>query len=433
MNFLRCDCAVIGAGAAGLCAGARAAKGGLTTFVIDRESHPGGVLLQCIHNGFGLHYFKEQLTGPEYAQKSAKMAEEAGAKLLLETFVMEIREEEKQEKTLVLYSGKDGVTLLRAKTVILAMGCRERCRGNLGIPGDRVAGIYTAGAAQKLLNMEGILPGKTAVIAGSGDIGLIMARRLSWCGVKVKLVTEIMPYPAGLSRNIAQCLEDFHIPLRLSTAMTGIHGKDRVEYVTIAPLAEGKPDLSREEKISCDTVLFSVGLVPENELSKACKVKLHPVTNGPVADSSCMTNVPGIFACGNVLHVHDLVDFVSLEAERAADHCIEYVTRLRKGEEPVPSGGRHAVVSAGELRYVLPCSCGEGEEVCFSMRSSFVRKKALLQIACGGKVLAEKSLRYVKPAEMISFTLPAEKTASLPEGAQITVSLLPQEENGKEK
>ena len=429
MNILHYDCAVIGGGAAGLCAGAYTAEQGLKTIIIDRESHPGGVLLQCIHNGFGLHYFKEQLTGPEYALRVTEKAVKSGACLMMDSTVMQIRDEG-EEKILTVYSKKDGVTLVYAKGLILAMGCRERCRGNLGIPGDRVAGIYTAGAAQKLLNMEGVLPGKTAVIAGSGDIGLIMARRLSWCGVKVKLVTEIMPYPAGLSRNIAQCLEDFHIPLRLSTSLTGIYGKDRVEYVTIAPIVDGKVDHSKEEKIECDCVLFSVGLVPENELSRSCGISLHPVTNGPVTDSASMTSIPGIFACGNVLHVHDLVDFVSKEAEMAAANCVEYIRNQaeKTGKE---KGKDLAVVPEGALRYVLPCSCRRGKEVCFYMRSSAVMKNARLYISAGENILAEKDLRYVKPAEMISYTLEAEKSAALADDAHIKVKLVPLDEEGK--
>lgn len=431
MNTLYYDCAVIGAGAAGLCAGAAAAGQNLKTIIIDRESLPGGVLLQCIHNGFGLHYFKEQLTGPEYAEKVTENAVKAGADLLMDSTVMEIKDGGK-EKILTIYSGKDGVTLLHAKAVILAMGCRERCRGNLGIPGDRVAGIYTAGAAQKLLNIHGILPGKTAVIAGSGDIGLIMARRLSWCGIKVKMVTEIMPFPAGLSRNIAQCLEDFSIPLRLSTSLTGIYGKDRVEYVTIAPVIDGKVDHSKEEKIFCDTVLFSVGLIPENELSKACGIKMHPVTNGPVTDSSSMTNIPGIFACGNVLHVHDLVDFVSLEAEKAAENCVKYIARLSSGENPEEKEVCEVLVE-GALRYILPSSCEKGEDISFYMRSSAVLRKARLVFSSGENILAEKIFNYVKPAEMLSFTLAKEKFQFLPPGAKIKVSLFPVEENGKDQ
>lgn len=418
MNVLYFDCAVIGAGAAGLCAGAKTAKAGLSTIIIDREEYPGGVLLQCIHNGFGLHYFKEQLTGPEYAEKVTSAAKEAGAVLMLNSSVMELKDGGK-EKILTIYSGKEGVTIIHAKTVILAMGCRERCRGNLGISGERPSGIYTAGAAQKLLNMEGILPGKTAVIAGSGDIGLIMARRLSWCGVKVKLVTEIMPYPAGLSRNIAQCLEDFSIPLRLSCSLTGIYGKDRVEYVTIAPIIDGKVDTAQEEKIQCDTVLFSVGLIPENELSKSCGIQMHPVTNGPVTNENCMTSIPGIFACGNVLHVHDLVDFVSLEAEKAASGVISYLKEDVREEkkEIFPIGNE------GDLRYILPCWCEKGKEVTFYMRSSAVKRRAVLKIKANDFLLAEKIFSYVKPAEMLSFTLPAAKTALLAPGTKLTVSL----------
>jgi NADPH-dependent 2,4-dienoyl-CoA reductase/sulfur reductase-like enzyme len=298
---------------------------------------------------------------------------------------------------LTVYSKTHGVFIVTAKAIILAMGCRERCRGNLGIPGERTAGIFNAGLAQKLLNEEGLIPGTKAVIAGSGDIGLIMARRLSWCGVKVEAVIEIMPYPAGLSRNIAQCLEDFGIPLLLSHTLTGIYGKERVEYVTIAPLVDGSPDLEREKKIECDTVLFSVGLVPENELSRACGIEINPVTNGAKVDGHLMTSVPGIFACGNVLHVHDLVDFVSDEADRAADNAVAFVDNRISGESTVP-------VATGEnLRYVVPDKVCSSSENHFYMRAATVMDKAVLNVTDSqGNVVFSKNLLYVKPAEMIS-------------------------------
>lgn len=419
MKFMETDVAVIGAGAAGMSAGALCAENGLRTLIIDRESLPGGVLLQCIHNGFGLHYFKEELTGPEYAARLENKARTAGAVFLMNTSVMDLRDN-RSCKELTLYSGADGVTVVHAKAVILAMGCRERNRGNLGIPGDRCAGIFTAGLAQRLLNMEGCLPGKTAVIVGSGDIGLIMARRLTWCGIQVKTVVEILPHPSGLSRNIAQCLNDFGIPLRLSTGVTGIHGHDRVEYVTIAPLVNGQPDLSREERIDCDTVLFSVGLVPETELARKCGVELYPATRGAKVNSSLMTSVPGVFSCGNVLHVHDLVDFVSEESENCARHVIEYIrTGKDSAEVQLPAE------PSANLGYVVPNSCGRGVRVRFYMRPRILCPLAELTISSGGSLLLKKRIRYVKPAEMICVELPAEATAGLPVDARLNFALEP--------
>lgn len=406
MKNLQYDVAVLGAGAAGLTSAANCAAAGLKTIAIDRDEAPGGVLLQCIHNGFGLHYFKEELTGPEYAARLVERSRRNGVDFLLSGMVMQIGPQTNQKRIVTVYSKRDGVVQIEVGAVILAMGCRERNRGNLGIPGDRCAGIFTAGLAQRLLNIDGIVPGKTAVIVGSGDIGLIMARRLSWCGIKVEAVVEIMPYPAGLSRNIAQCLEDFGIPLYLSTAVTGIHGHDRVSSITIAPLVEGRADRNRERSISCDTVLFSVGLLPENELSRSCNVALNPVTGGALVDDAHMSSQPGIFACGNVLHVHDLVDFVSEEAESCARSVVEY---LRGGERPVASIG----CSAGEgVRYVVPNRVTCGKTVRFYMRSQRVLDRArLIALGAAGQEIAVRDLRYVKPAEMIAWELEVPETA----------------------
>lgn len=416
MKTIQTDIAVIGAGAAGMSAAAVCAENGLKTLVIDREEIPGGVLLQCIHNGFGLHYFKEELTGPEYAARLEKKARKAGAEFIMESAVMDLQDLG-ECKELTLYSGPGGVSVVRARAVILAMGCRERSRGNLGIPGDRPAGVFTAGLAQRLLNMDGCLPGKTAVIVGSGDIGLIMARRLTWCGLKVKAVVEILPHPSGLSRNIAQCLNDFQIPLHLSTGVTKICGRERVEAVRIAPLVNGKPDLSREETIECDTVLFSVGLIPETELARKCGVKLDPRTNGAWVDGSLMTSVPGIFSCGNVLHVHDLVDFVSEESETCARQVIEY---LRNGQK---SDVQLAAEPGADLGYVVPNACRPGNATRFYMRPRILCRKAKLSVAAAGKILLTKNVMYVKPAEMISVELPAEATAELPENAKLQFEL----------
>ena len=420
------DIAVIGAGAAGLSASAVCAQAGLKTLVIDREENPGGVLLQCIHNGFGLHHFHEELTGPEYAERLLEKARAAGVEFRMEACVMKLRDLG-NEKELTVYSGADGVTVIRAKAVILAMGCRERNRGNLAIPGDRVAGVLTAGLAQRFLNIDGFLPGSSAVIVGSGDIGLIMARRLTWCGIKVKAVVEILPYPSGLSRNIAQCLDDFHIPLRLSTTVTGIHGRDRVESIGIAPLVNGEPDLSREEIIPCDTVLFSVGLIPENELSRQCGVEINPATNGAFVDGALMTGVPGVFACGNVLHVHDLVDFVSEEAESCASNAVAFVK-----EGPRPTEKQLRTLAADNLSYVVPNACRPGVPTRFYMRPKTLCSRAELLVKReDGTVLFRKNLRYVKPAEMITADLPGELTQKCPETTELRFELHPQKEEAQ--
>lgn len=423
MNTEHVDIAIIGAGAAGLSASAVCAQAGLRTTVIDREENPGGVLLQCIHNGFGLHHFHEELTGPEYAGRLLEKARAAGVGFRMEACVMKLRDLG-NEKELTVYSGADGVTVIRAKAVILAMGCRERSRGNLAIPGDRVAGVLTAGLAQRFMNIDGFLPGSSAVIVGSGDIGLIMARRLTWCGIKVKAVVEILPYPSGLSRNIAQCLDDFHIPLRLSTTVTGIHGRDRVESIGIAPLVNGEPNLSREEIIPCDTVLFSVGLIPENELSRQCGVEINPATNGAFVDGSLMTGVPGVFACGNVLHVHDLVDFVSEEAENCAANAVAFVK-----QGPRPTEKQLRTLAADNLSYVVPNACRPGVPTRFYMRPKTLCSRAgLLVKREDGTVLFRKDLRYVKPAEMITADLPGELTEKCPETAELRFELQPQKE-----
>ena len=407
MKTLTVDIAVIGGGAAGLGAAACCARAGKKTLLLERLSRPGGVLMQCIHSGFGVHRFKEELTGPEYAHRVLKQAQSAGAEIMLNATVMQLSSDGNC-RILTVYSRECGVVIVKAQAVILAMGCRERCRGNLGIPGERTAGIFNAGLAQKLLNEEGLIPGTKAVIAGSGDIGLIMARRLSWCGVKVESVIEIMPYPAGLSRNIAQCLEDFDIPLLLSHTLTGIYGKERVEYVTIAPLVDGSPDLAREKKIECDTVLFSVGLVPENELSRACGIEINPVTGGAKVDGNLMTNIQGIFACGNVLHVHDLVDFVSDEADRAAASAVAFVDNQITEKAAVP------VYAGKNLRYVVPDKVCAERENHFYMRASTPVDKAVLKVldSCGNEVFSKKLL-YVKPAEMISVSFDCGNAAEL--------------------
>lgn len=321
----RYDIVIIGGGPAGLAAAISAKGNGVdSVLILERDKELGGILNQCIHNGFGLHTFQEELTGPEYADRFIKQVKELGIAYKLNTMVMDIS----QEKTVTAMNREDGLFDIQAKAVILAMGCRERARGALNIPGFRPAGIYSAGTAQRLVNMEGYMPGREVVILGSGDIGLIMARRMTLEGAKVKVVAELMPYSGGLKRNIVQCLDDYGIPLKLSHTVIDIKGKERVEGVTLAEVdGRGKPVPGTEEFYSCDTLLLSVGLIPENELSGKMGVEMNPVTSGPKVNESLETNIEGVFACGNVLHVHDLVDFVSEEAAAAGKNAAVYVKR----------------------------------------------------------------------------------------------------------
>lgn len=319
------DLVIVGGGPAGLAAAEAARKNGIENMIIlERDKELGGILNQCIHNGFGLHTFKEELTGPEYAQRFIDRVKEWNISYKLNTMVMDIS----KEKKVTIMNREEGLQELQAKSIILAMGCRERPRGALNIPGFRPAGIYSAGTAQRLVNMEGFMPGREVVILGSGDIGLIMARRMTLEGAKVKVVAELMPYSGGLKRNIVQCLDDFGIPLKLSHTVINIDGKERVKGITLAKVdGKGKPIPGTEEYYSCDTLLLSVGLIPENELSKDAGVELSPVTSGPVVNESLETSIPGIFACGNVLHVHDLVDFVSEEAAAAGKNAARFILK----------------------------------------------------------------------------------------------------------
>ena len=329
------DIVIIGGGPAGLAAAVSAKKNGIDSILIlERDKELGGILNQCIHNGFGLHTFKEELTGPEYASRFIEQAEELGIEYKLNTMVMDIR----SDKVVTAMNREDGLFEVQAKAIILAMGCRERSRGALNIPGYRPAGIFSAGTAQRLVNMEGYLPGREVVILGSGDIGLIMARRMTFEGAKVKVVAELMPYSGGLKRNIVQCLDDYGIPLKLSHTVVDIKGKERLEGITLAEVdSKGKPIPGTEEEYSCDTLLLSVGLIPENELSNGMGVEMNPVTSGPKVNESLETSIDGVFACGNVLHVHDLVDFVSEEAAAAGKNAAAYIkagaVKLNSGKD----------------------------------------------------------------------------------------------------
>ncbi len=343
------DIVIVGGGPAGLAAAASAKKAGCDNILIlERDSELGGILNQCIHNGFGLHTFKEELTGPEYAGRFIDQVLELGIEYKLNTMVMDISE----DKVVTAMNREDGLFEIQAGAVILAMGCRERPRGALNIPGYRPAGIFSAGTAQRLVNIEGYMPGREVVILGSGDIGLIMARRMTLEGAKVKVVAELMPYSGGLKRNIVQCLDDFGIPLKLSHTVVDIEGKEHITAVTIAEVGpDRRPIPGTEERYTCDTLLLSCGLIPENELSSAAGVEINRVTSGPVVNESLETNIPGVFACGNVLHVHDLVDFVSEEAGKAGASAVAYVAgKLNEG-----SGIEIPLVATDGVRYTVPC------------------------------------------------------------------------------
>lgn len=416
MRRLEVDVAVIGGGPAGLAAALAAHKeGAARVLIIERNHELGGILQQCIHHGFGLHRFKAELTGPEYAQRFINEVRETDIQVLLETMVLEVTE----DRTIYAVNSSEGMLEISAKAVVLAMGCRERTRGALRIPGRRPAGIFSAGTAQRYINIDGYIPGRKAVVLGSGDIGLIMARRLTLEGAQVEAVVEIMPYAAGLARNVVQCLEDFDIPLILQSTVVDIHGEDRLEGVTIARVDEDwKPIPGSERKIECDTLLLSVGLIPENELSGGAGVELDPITNGPKVDDTLMTSIPGIFACGNVLHVHDLVDNVSKEAERAGIFAAQYA------RQQLSAANRRIKVEAGEnIRYVVPHEISLDKSVEFFMRVQRPEDDVFLDL--GGLRTVKKP--FVRPSEMLNITLTPEVLGKL-QGDALTVRIVSQKE-----
>jgi NADPH-dependent 2,4-dienoyl-CoA reductase/sulfur reductase-like enzyme len=416
MKQVQVDVAVIGGGPAGLASAlAACSEGAEKVLIIERNTELGGILQQCIHHGFGLHRFKEELTGPEYAQRFVNLVKETDIEVLLETMVLEVTSDRK----IYAVSTSTGMLEISAKAIVLAMGCRERTRGALRIPGGRPAGVFSAGTAQRYVNIDGYLPGKKAVILGSGDIGLIMARRFTLEGAKVEAVVEVLPYAAGLTRNVVQCLEDYDIPLYLQSTVIEIHGTKRIEAVTIAQVdANWNPIPGTERKIECDTLLLSVGLVPENELSSQAGVSIDPVTNGPIVDDSMMTSIPGIFACGNVLHVHDLVDNVSKESERAG----RYAGRYALGTS-TPAPRKIKVQAGANIRYVVPHEVSSTEPVEFFMRVQKPEDNVVLDV--GGLRSIKKN--SVRPSEMLDVKITPEQLQSL-EGDTLVIQIVSQKE-----
>ena len=414
----RCDLVIIGGGPAGLAAAVAARESGIEDILIlERDTELGGILNQCIHSGFGLHTFQEELTGPEYAQRYIQKVRDLAIPCLLDTMVLEIT----PERVVTAVNTREGLFQLQAGAVILAMGCRERARGSLNIPGFRPAGIYSAGTAQRLVNIEGFMPGKEVVILGSGDIGLIMARRMTLEGAHVQVVAELMPYSGGLKRNIVQCLDDFGIPLKLSHTVVDIQGRERLTGVTLAQVDENRRPISgTEEHYDCDTLLLSCGLIPENELSRGAGVELSPVTNGPVVDESLETNIPGVFACGNVLHVHDLVDFVSQEAQQAGRRAARF---LKKGEER----GKAIRLTAGKgVRYTVPAKvdpCRMEEELTVRFRVDNVYRGAAVMVSAGGETLQRRKKLILTPGEMEEVRLHRKELLEHPQWEEITISL----------
>lgn len=450
----KADIVIVGGGPAGLAAAWAAAQAGAEKekiLLLERDEELGGILNQCIHNGFGLHTFKEELTGPEYAARYVERVKEAGIPCLLHTIVVDIHTakgsagKNGKDSTGIKYvtamNKEEGLFTIEAKAVILAMGCRERSRGALNIPGYRPAGIYSAGTAQRYVNIEGRMPGKEVVILGSGDIGLIMARRMTLEGAKVKLVAELMPYSGGLKRNIVQCLDDYGIPLKLSHTVIDIDGKERVKGVTIAQVdSDRRPIPGTEEYVSCDTLLLSCGLIPENELSTGLGVQLSPVTAGPVVNESLETNVEGVFACGNVLHVHDVVDYVSEEAHHAGQHAAAYVAAWEAAggldtktaaQEPDLKEVAIPINTAGGVRYTVPSlirinSMQEQQVVRF--RVGNIYRDAALVVYFNDTAVMKWNKKIMAPGEMEQIKLQKAKLQEFADLKEITIAIETQKE-----
>lgn len=410
---------IVGGGPAGLAAAKAAYDAGeRDILILEREAELGGILNQCIHNGFGLHTFKEELTGPEYAARYIDEVKKRNICYKLEATVIDVS----NDKVVTYVSAKDGLTQVKAKAIVLACGCRERPRGAINIAGMRGAGVFSAGTAQKLVNIDGYLPGKEVVILGSGDIGLIMARRMTFEGARVKAVVELMPYSSGLNRNIVQCLNDFDIPLYFSHTVVDIKGKDRVEGVVIAQVDERlQPIKSTETLIPCDTLLLSVGLLPENELAKNADVKLSNTTGGAIVDENLMTSVEGIFECGNVLHVHDLVDFVSAESENAGKRAVDYINGATLTND------KTVISCTNGVRYCVPTVLNRDEtyaEQSFKMRVSNVFKKVELAVFADGVKVYSRKRPVVAPGEMENITLSSDQMKTLKQAKNVEITLI---------
>lgn len=416
MYNIKCDVAVVGGGPAGLAAAIAAKKEGAgKVLIIERDNALGGILQQCIHPGFGLTRFNEELTGPEYYSRFTDEAEKVGVEYILNSMVLEVDEEKKE---IICSNSEYGLTSVSAKSIVLAMGCRERTRANIVVPGTRPAGLYTAGSAQRLVNRQNIMVGKKVVILGSGDIGMIMARRMSLEGAEVVMVVEIMDYLAGLTRNRVQCLDDFGIPLKLSHTITKIEGDNRVTGVRIAPVDENKkPILEKEEFVECDTVLFSVGLIPENELTRKAGIKMNSVTNGPEVNQYMQTSVSGIFACGNVVHVNDLVDNVSAESEKAGKYAALYALgKLPETKKEV------SLKTGNNVRYLCPhkIDLTQNKEVTLYFRVLSPKNNVKLVAKCDNEIVASKKEFRVNPGEMNNITIDTGKI----NGINLTVEVV---------
>ena len=412
---------IIGGGPAGLAAAIAARDAGIEDILIlERDRELGGILNQCIHNGFGLHTFREELTGPEYADRFIQQVLDRKIDCKLDTMVLELA----ADRTVTAMNREDGLFQLHPKAVILAMGCRERPRGALNIPGTRPAGIYTAGTAQRLVNMEGFLPGRRVIILGSGDIGLIMARRMTLEGAKVLAVAELLPYSGGLKRNIVQCLNDFDIPLLLSHTVVDIQGRDRVEQVTIAEVDDRRrPIPGTEVTYDCDTLLLSCGLIPENELSRGAGVELNPTTSGPAVNESLETSIPGVFAAGNVLHVHDLVDFVSEEAANAGRHAADYIQNGEQADARILP-----IACEGGVRYTVPLRVRPGrmdekEKLTIRFRVDNVYEKRKVNVYLDDNLIFSRFRKVLAPGEMETIQIRCKDLLKYPDAGKMTVKL----------